>query len=169
MINVRIETTGALLSGQAPEIIQRNLDAAIVEITMFLWREIQSRTPQGVGGSQSGLHNAIKTQFIGKGTPVSKGIIFHSKPYGDVIEKGRTAGKGISEQGQESLAQWIRVKLGITDPKKLRQVTFLISRKIKAKGFEGAHMFEQAFKDNETRIDAIATRYGFAMVKELDA
>ena len=164
MISVRVDTSGALLNGQAPKIIQQNLDKAIVSATLLLWREVQSRTPQGVSGYQGGLISSILQEVIGKGTPSIKGMITHGKPYGDVIEKGRSTGKGMPPEG--SLLRWLEVKLGLSE-KEAKRIEFVVRRKIKAKGFEGAHMFEQAFKDNLSRVEAIFTRAGFTMAQEL--
>jgi hypothetical protein len=166
MISIKIDTSGALLNGQAPQIVQKNLDKAIVEATLFLWREVQSRTPQGVSGYQGGLISTIQHVVTGKGTPAIKGVIAPGKPYGDVIEKGRTAGKGMPPEG--SLLRWLEVKLGLSE-KEAKRIEFVVRRKIKAKGFEGAHMFEQAFKDNLSRVEAIFTRAGFTMAEELNA
>lgn len=165
-ISVRIDTSGAFLSGQAPEIIQKNLNQAIVAATMLLWREVQARTPQGVGGYQGGLISTIQSAVSGKGTPVCKGIITHGKPYGDVIEKGRTVGKGMPPEG--SLLRWLEVKLGLSE-KDAKRIEFVVRRKIKSKGFAGAHMFEQALKDNLSRVEAIFMQAGFALAKELEA
>ncbi len=165
MISIRIDTSGALLNGQAPAIVQKNLDKAIVEATLFLWREVQSRTPQGVGGYQGGLISTIQQEISGKGTPVVKGTIFQGKPYGEVIEKGRTAGKGMPPEG--SLLRWLEVKLGLSE-KEAKRIEFVVRRKIKAKGFDGAHMFEQAIQDNLTRVEAMFTKVGFTITTELN-
>lgn len=165
MLTVRIDTSGALLNGQAPAIIQKNLDRTIVEATLFLWREVQSRTPQGVSGYQGGLISTIRQEVTGKGTPIVKGVIFQGKPYGEVIEKGRSAGKGMPPEG--SLLRWLEVKLGLSE-KDAKRIEFVVRRKIKSKGFEGAHMFEQAFKDNLTRVEAIFSKVGFTMAEELN-
>ena len=164
-LSIKIDTSGALLNGQAPAIIQKNLDKAIVEATLFLWREVQSRTPQGVGGYQGGLISTIQQEVTGKGTPIVKGTIFQGKPYGEVIEKGRTAGKGMPPEG--SLLRWLEVKLGLSE-KEAKRIEFVVRRKIKAKGFEGAHMFEQALQDNLTRVEAMFTKVGFTMATELN-
>ncbi len=166
MISVRVDTSGALLSGQAPEIIQKNLDKAIVEATLLLWREVQSRTPQGVSGYQGGLISTIQQEVFGKGTSAIKGVVAQGKPYGEVIEKGRTAGKGMPPAG--SLLRWLEVKLGLSE-KEAKRIEFVVRRKIKTKGFTGAHMFDQALKDNEIRVEAIFIKAGFTMVKELES
>lgn len=168
-LTLKVETSGALLAGKGPEIVQKGLDRAITEATMLLWAEVKKRTPQGVFGAQGGLLESIKTDFPGKGTPVSKGIVATQQKYAEVIEKGRQPGKGVSKEGKEALARWIQVKLGITGEKELKQVTFLISRKIKTKGFEGHHMFEQALHDNLSRVEGIFAKHGMTIAQELQA
>jgi len=163
-LKVKIDVSGALLTGKAPEIIQRNLDAAITRATLLLHKEVIDRTPQGASGAQGGLINSIKYDIPGKGTPIVKGIIATKQKYGEVIEKGRAAGKGMPI---DVLIPWLRKKLGITDEKELARANFLIRRKIMAKGFEGAHMFEKALNENLSKVEAIFKEAGFDMIKEL--
>ena len=165
-LKLTVNVEGALLKGMAPKIIQKNLDETITRVTNLLENEVLKRTPQGVIGSKAGLIKSIKGKVIGKGTPLIKGIVFHTSVYGDVIEKGRRPGKGISMAGREALIPWINEKLGITG-KQAERVAFLISRKIKLHGFEGRHMFENALKENMSVIDDIFTKVGFDIAREL--
>jgi len=91
-LKIKIETQGALFSGKAPEIIQKQLDQAITSATMLLTAEVIKRTPQGVFGAQGGLLGSIKGEVVQKGTPVVKGIVCTASPYGEVMESGRRAG-----------------------------------------------------------------------------
>lgn len=164
-MRLNIAATGALLQGQAPAIIQNNLDAFVTEATMFLHAEVQKRTPQGVSGAQGGLISSIQAEVTCKGTPVVKGVVMTNHPTAEVVEKGRKPGKGVPK---DALLDWIRVKLGITDPDELERVNYLIRWKIYQKGFEGAHMFEKAFLENTRALEAMAERRGLIITEELN-
>lgn len=162
----RIRISGPLLSGSTPEIVQRRIDRFIVEATLFLSREVQKRTPQGVYGYQGGLISTIGQEVTGKGTQLIKGRVFHVKPqYGDVIEKGRSPGKGMPPPG--TLLRWIEVKFGV-DGKTAQRLEYVIRRKIGRKGFEGAHMFERGLDENWSQLMDMAQRCGLEIARELD-
>ncbi len=163
-LSLRIETKGALLSGQAPQIIQGNLDGFVTEVTMFLLGEVKKRTPQGVFGAQGGLLGSEQAEVSGKGSPVVKGVVMSAQAYAEVIEKGRTAGKGMPPKGV--LVRWLEVKLGLSETEAAR-IEYVVRRKIAQKGFDGAHMFERAVTENMARLDAMAEARGLLIVKEL--
>lgn len=164
-LQIKISTKGALLSGQAPAIIQRNLDAFVTEVTFFLLGEVQKRTPQGVYGAQGGLLGSIQAEVVGKGTPIIKGTVMTAQKYGEVIEKGRSAGKGMPPKG--TLIRWIETKMGL-DEKTAQRIEFVIRRKIGLKGFEGKHMFEKAVTENLGRIETMAQARGLIIATELN-
>lgn len=165
-IKISITTSGALLQGKAPAVIQAGLDGFVTEATIFLKAQVMMRTPQGVGGAREGLMASINanTEVTGKGTPLVKGVVAHDSRHGDVVEKGRTAGKGMPPKG--SLVRWLEVKLGL-DEKTARRIEFVVRRKIGVKGFEGAHMFEKAVTGNLGKLDAMAERWGLKIATEL--
>jgi hypothetical protein len=161
---VRVKIKGPLLSGKGPEIIQRQQEAAITEMVMYLLPKIQALTPQGVFGAQGGLLASIQADFQGKGTPAFKGILATDSKYGDVIDKGRRAGKGMPPKG--SLVRWIELKFGL-DEKSAQRIEYVVRHKIGQKGFEGVHMFEKGLADSMAMLQSIAARYGLETVKEL--
>lgn len=165
MLSVRIKTSGALLSGKAPEVVQAGLDRFVTMATQFLANEVQKRTPQGVMGYQGGLISTINSEVSGKGTPQIKGIVFHGSKYGDVIEKGRTAGKGMPPKG--SLLRWLEVKLGLSE-KEAQRIEFVVRRKIGMKGTKGAQMFEKALLDNVGKLEQMAQVCGLEIATELN-
>ena len=165
MIGIKIETKGALLTGQAPAIIQSNLDRFVSMATQFLANEVQKRTPQGVMGYQGGLISTINSEVTGKGTPLIKGVVYHGSKYGDVVENGRSAGKGMPPKG--SLVRWLEVKLGLSEREAMR-IEFVVRRKIGIKGTQGAQMFEKALTDNFGKLEAMAQQCGLQIVKELN-
>lgn len=161
---IRINTTGALLSGKGPEVIQRNLDRFVTQATYFLLGEVQKRTPQGVYGAQGGLLGSIQAQVAGKGTPLIRGRVMSAQKYAEVIEKGRSAGKGMPPKGV--LVRWLEVKLGLSETAAAR-IEFAVRRAIAQKGFDGVHMFEKAVSENLGKIEAMAVACGLAISTEL--
>lgn len=164
-IHVTVETKGKLLKGQGPKVIKDNLTAAMYETTQFLEREVKKRTPTGVFGVQGGLASTIHGEVQGKGRPVVRGIVAHGSAYGDVIEKGRRAGKAWPPEG--TLLRWIEVKMGV-DAHEAKRLEFVIRRKIGRKGFEGAHMFENALDQNWSKVERIFDNMGFKIVRDLE-
>jgi hypothetical protein len=164
-ITLKVTTQGALLDGKAPRIIQANLDGFVTEVTMFLWAEVKKRTPQGVFGAQGGLLGSIQADVVGKGTPMVKGTVMSAQKYAEVIEKGRTPGKGMPPEG--TLVRWLEVKLGLSETE-AKRIEFVVRRKIGVKGFKGRFMFEKSVTENLGTLDAIAERYGLKIAVELD-
>ena len=89
----------------------------------------------------------------------------HQSKYGDVIEKGRTAGKKWPPEGV--LLRWIEVKLGVED-KVAKQLEFVIRRKIGKKGFPGVDMFERALNENWPKLQEIFDHCGFDIARGLN-
>jgi hypothetical protein len=172
ILQVSVSTKGALLSGKAPQIVQRNLDAAILKVVLLLVKQVKARTPQGaLGSGKGGLIDSILPDVQGKGTPLVKGIVMSAHKYAAVIEKGRKPGKGIAsavpgDKYVSPLIPWVKAKLGISG-KDAERVAYLVGRKIKAEGFEGAHMFEKAWTENQGTIQSIFDRHGITIAKEL--
>ena len=164
-LKVSVTQKGKIFEGKAPEIINSALTSAMYEATSFLEKEVKRRTPVGVFGAQGGLLSTIHGEVIGKGTPVVKGIVGHQSKYGDVIEKGRTAGKKWPPEGV--LLRWIEVKLGVED-NVAKQLEFIIRRKIGKKGFPGVHMFERALIENWPKLQEIFDHCGFNIARELN-
>lgn len=103
-----ITKKGAIFEGKAPEIINNELTAAMYEALALIERNVKRFTPVGVFGAQGGLLGSEHGEVIGKGTPLVKGVFASQSPYGEVIEKGRTAGKTWPPQG--ALLAWIAKK-----------------------------------------------------------
>lgn len=164
-MGVRITTKGALLDGKAPAIIQAGLDRFVTMATQFLDNEVQKRTPQGVMGYQGGLISTINSEVTGKGTPLIKGTVFHGSKYGDVVERGRTPGKGMPPKG--SLVRWLEVKLGLST-KEAQRIEFVVRRKIGIRGTKGAEMFEKAVTENLGRLEQMAQECGLKIAVDLN-
>ena len=92
------------------------------------------------------------------------GIVGHMSAYGDVIEKGRRANKGMPPKG--ALIRWMEVKLGMSTAEAEKK-EFGLRRAIGKKGFPGVKMFERAFNDHEKTVLAIFERYGLEVAKAI--
>ncbi len=166
-LRLNVHTSGPLLAGKSAQTIQSNLDKAITAATLLLYAKVTSYTPQGVFGAQGGLLGSIQQDVRGKGTPVVHGIVQSAHEYAEVIEKGRRPGKGMPPKG--SLVRWLMDprKLGL-DQKTASKIEFVVRRSIGRKGFEGAHMFEKAWKENQSQIQNIFERHGLKITEELN-
>ncbi len=164
-LGASVTYSGPLFDGKAPQIAQKRLESAMYEAVMFLERKVKEKTPTGVGGAQGGLLSTIGGEVVGKGTPVLKGVIGHQSPYGDVIEKGRTAGKAMPPSGV--LIQWMVQKMGI-DETTAQRIEFAVRRKIGRKGFPGAQMFEKTWDKYIPDVQAIFERAGFTLAGDLN-
>ncbi|EAT16068.1 hypothetical protein HTZ97_16350 [Desulfuromonas acetoxidans] len=146
------------LAGQPDEIINRHLDVFVTTVTAFLLREVQTRTPQGVGGA-AGLLGSIQQEVTGRGTAVVRGIVATASPYGDVAERGRRPGK-MPPKG--ALREWVAMKIGV-EGRELDRVEFLVRRKIGKKGTSGAAMFSRALLENESTLQTMAQKSGMEL------
>lgn len=155
---------GPAFAGKAPEIISQELSAAMTEAVAYLEGQVKRGTPIGVYGAQGGLMAGIHGEVAGKGTAVIRGIVAHQSPYGDVIEKGRTAGKGMPPEG--SLLRWIQVKMGVGELE-ARRMEYVIRRKIGRKGFKGAAMFDKALNAGMATVTEIFNNRGFIITRRL--
>jgi hypothetical protein len=164
-LKVSVKTKGKIFEGKAPEIIHDALADAMYEATSFLEAEVKKRTPIGVGGAKGGLMSTIHGEPIEKGVPVIKGVIATSSRYGEVIEKGRRAGKTWPPEGE--LVRWIEVKMGLPE-EMAKRLEFVIRRKIGQKGFPGVHMFENALKEGWPTLKKIFDGAGFEIARELN-
>jgi len=89
-----------------------------------------------------------------------KGFVsFKMLDYGNIVDKGRKAGKGISEAGQKSVIEWIKkkpLKLRDADGKfvkltdaRLKGMAYVISRNMKKYGKEPTNFFTDAYTSQE--------------------
>lgn len=81
------------------------------------------------------------------------------KHYLEFLDRGRGAGRF---PPPDNIAQWIRVKLGIQEDKVVKQVSFLIGRKIAT---EGTEIFKAPGQGIE--LDVLATEFIKALKAEL--
>ena len=153
------------LAKRYPEITLQETEKVLDKVVRRLEKEVAERTPAGVGGD-AGLRGSIHGEVVSFGMPV-KAVVGTPLKYGEVIEHGRRPGKAMPPV--EPIAKWARSILGITDAKEARSVGFAIARKIAVKGFEGAHMFEKAWKDNEKWAEAQLRKIQGRVIRRLES
>ena len=162
-MGAHVTAHGHVFDGQGPEIVRKELEAAMHEAVAFLEKKVKEFAPVGVYGAQGGLLSTIRGE-VEKGAAFMKGIVFHGSKYGDVIEKGRTAGKGMLPEG--TLIRWIELKMGL-DAAAAQKIEYVVRRKIGKKGFPGAHMFEKAWKAGWPVVQQIFEKRGFMIAEAL--
>ena len=159
-----VEMRGKVLTGQGPKVAHAGLVSAMHEAVALLEREVKAITPIGVYGAEGGLLSTVVGEVEDKGTAMVKGIVGTPSRYGEVIEKGRTAGKSMPPAG--TLLRWIELKLQVSETEAQR-LEFVIRRSIGKKGFEGTEMFKKAFDKNWPAIVEIFKRNGHIISRSL--
>lgn len=136
----------------AAEIARAELERAGWEASLLLQREIQELTPSGIGGG-GGLKGSIAAQEpVVLGDSVI-GIVGTSLAYAVPVEMGTKP----HMPPIEPLQDWAKHKLGLSEDE-AKGAARAIAMKIKARGTEGAHMFEKAFAANRGQVETIFER-----------
>ena len=131
---------------QAPEVTRRELLAAATASTIHLEGQVKDRMPDVSGFTRASVHSDAFS------TPMGViGTVGSSMATASFLELGRKPGKGVSREGQEALGEWAKKKLGVSE-KEVRNVVFLISRKIKKKGLEAKKPFELTLAANQGQV-----------------
>jgi hypothetical protein len=163
-LKISVQTKGKIFKPEAAQIMRQALVNVMYEAVLFLEGQIRELTPIGVSGVKGGLRSTIQHEVIGKGTPIVKGTVFTQSPYGEVIEKGRRAGKTWPPEG--ALLRWIEVKMHAPE-EQAKRLEFVIRRKIGRKGFPGVHMFEKAITRGWPKLRKMFDDAGFRIAKHL--
>lgn len=162
-IHIDLQQAAELARGfeQAPEIVIDELYRATTKSTLLLERETKENTPVGIGGG-GGLKGSVSARepdvlgdtIIGVvGTPLNYAVPVElgTKPHMPPIQP---------------LADWAEHVLGVGGNEAWR-VGRAIAFKIKAKGTEGAHMFERAFTANAEQVQRIFAAAGARIAERL--
>ena len=130
-IDFKLRSVGKLKEG--PRIIADAKSQAVKVGGELLVTQIKKHTPVNFGLLKASI------AFVARGGP-GEGILASPLIYSSVMEYGRRPGT-FPPPGPMQL--WVRRQLGITNPKEIRSVAFLISRKIARTGIKGRKFFEQ--------------------------
>jgi hypothetical protein len=164
-LKISVQTKGKIFKPEAAQIMRQALVNVMYEATSFLEGEVKKLTPIGVSGAKGGLVSTIYGEVIDRGSPVVKGVVATQSPYGEVIEKGRRAGKTWPPEG--ALLRWIEVKMHAPE-EQAKRLEFVIRRKIGRKGFPGVHMFERAITRGWPRLRKMFDDAGFRIAKKFN-
>lgn len=160
-------------------VIELFADKLKTDLQELLQRKLAAKSDKGYDGN-SALGASIRISFL-EHAGLIYGFELYLSDYYYWVNKGRQPGKGISREGQEKLAMWIKsrglaptisdrrkkqiksiqnkkVKKAykqISLEKKIKQVVFVISKKIKEKGYEANHFFDEVVNDG--RIERFTT------------
>lgn len=164
-LKATVTASGKIFNGQAPEIIRTALMGVMYDATQYLEREIKKDTPVGVYGAKGGLLSTVHGEVVQKGAEMVKGVVATQSAYGEVIEKGRRAGKTWPPEG--ALLKWIELKMGV-DAVQAKRLEFVIRRKIGKKGFPGKQMFEKTWENKFSVIQRMFETAGFTIVRKIN-
>ena len=138
---IEIKTRGPVFDGRFNGIMDKEYRGAMTDSIYKLENEIAKNTPVGVTGIlRAGIQGRVVSPYRGR-----VGVVGAAAKYGDIRERGRRPGP-VSREGQESIALWVKRKLQIRNEKELKSVAYLVTRKIRKKGYKGAFMFKNAEK-----------------------
>lgn len=164
-LKATVTANGKIFDGRAPEIIRAALMGVMYDATQYLEREIKKETPVGVYGAQGGLLSTVHGEVVQKGEAMVKGIVATQSAYGEVVEKGRRAGKTWPPEG--ALLRWIELKMGV-DAVQAKRLEFVIRRKIGRKGFPGKRMFEKTWESKFPAIQRMFETAGFTIARKIN-
>ncbi len=135
---------------EAPGYTDQVLQAAMYEATLLAQREWQENMPRGATGLTAGsIHSDVSS------TPAGVlGVVGSSQPSALWVELGTKAHMPPSE----ALQPWVKAVLGIHDPKEVRNVAFLVARKIARHGTPAQRPMARAVEATEGQIIAIFER-----------
>ena len=133
----------------------------LTEAVMLLEREVKKNTPHGAGPIH--LRDSIHGKVRVAGKKVI-GVVGTPMEHGEPVESGTKP--HFPPTGP--IQHWVERKLGIHG-KEAASVAFLIARAISKRGTEGAHMFEDAFEDNESKLKRILGEIPGEIVRRTEA
>ena len=131
-----------------PEVTRAEMLAAVTEADHLLEREVKERTPTAVGAG-GGLRGSIASDEQAHSDRVI-GMVGSPLNYAVPVELGTRP----HFPPLQPLEDWVRAKLDVPDAQ-VRNVAFLIARKISKVGTQGAHMFEEAFDATADQVEKI--------------
>ena len=135
---------------KAPDIVREELLAAVTEADQLLEREVKDLTPTASGVSRASIFS--REQVLGE---AGIGVVGTSQPHVMYVELGTRP----HMPPVEALEDWVRVKLGISDEKKIHGIAYLVARKIAVRGTLGVGMFHRTWARQR---DAVVRRFDLA-------
>lgn len=158
--NFEVKIQGAFLRNPegTMKIFDEEIERLISELTAYAQRQVFKYTPFAFGDLQSSIQKTMR----GKGIKI-EGRVLTPSSYGRFVETGLPA----HYPNIDNLAKWVRLKLGISDERKLVRITRLVARKIKRFGISPSSMFLRAYMDTESFAQSLIKRTETAFIQRL--
>lgn len=125
----------------------QEMKVAMEESTLIAAGEVSRLTPVGVTGNLAKISHRVSNLLDGV-----EGLVFSHAKYAIFVEEGTKAPRRMPPPGP--IGNWVRYRLGVSDPRRLRQVTWLVQRRIATAGTRAVRMFEQGSQASRDRIEA---------------
>ena len=131
---------------EAPAQTQKILESAMTQATLRLLHDVTENTPKVTGITASSFASDVFS------TPAGVlGVVSSSQPSAVYIELGTRP----HMPPAEAMEPWVRAVLGIRDPKEVKQVAFMVARKIAKHGTEPQRPLERATISAKSEIIAM--------------
>lgn len=141
-----------------PEAMVRGVRSLMGEATQILEHQIGQRTPQGVGGTRTGLAASLFSEVVEQGTRITA-LVGNTKAYAMPVEFGRKTVGPSHAPPYRALLDWVGLRFGISDPKRQVSLAIAISKFIGARSTRatrqtpsGERMFERGYLASEELI-----------------
>jgi hypothetical protein len=122
-------------------------------IVAFLEEVVRDKTPTDTGTLRGSTIGEVRTRGISL-----EGIVNQSQSYSLAVEIGQPKGTYVSP---DQLKGWARRKLGD------ESAAYSVSKSIKAKGTQGAHMFRDAWNESLSRVTQLLEEIGVHVSRDL--
>lgn len=134
---------------RSPDIVREEMLAAVTEADQLLEREVKDLTPTATGQSRASIFS--REQSLPDG---AIGVVGTTQPSVVYVELGTRP----HFPPIQALEDWVRVKLGISDEKRIHGVAYLVARKIAARGTLGVGMFHRTISRQRDAVQRIFDR-----------
>lgn len=162
-VSENIRFTGANLDAafaRVPEVAAHELLAAMAEADSLLEREVKDLMPTASGVSRASVFSREQALpggvigMVGSAMPQIVYVELGTKPHFPPLAP---------------LEDWVRVKFGFGDDKKVAKVAYLIARKIAQRGTLGVGMFHRTWAKQRPQVEMIFRRATERIVKQMGA
>ena len=123
----------------APEYTDRVLQEAMTEATLLVQREWQENLPRVSGLTARSITSDVASTPAGVLGVVELGTRPHMPPVA-------------------AIEPWVKAVLGISEPKEVKRVAFLVARKIAREGTPAQHPMSRAVQSTEGQVIAMFER-----------
>lgn len=137
---------------RAPRIVTEELEAAVTEADLLVYRELSETVPVGAGGA-AGLKGSLFHEERVSGAQ-ALGIVASPLPHAVAVELGTKP----HFPPVEALVDWVKAKFAMSSDQAARGVAFAIARKIAVRGTQAQRPFGRTFQAVESQVHDIFNR-----------